>query len=307
MDLKPLISVIIPVKDRTHLLLETLESVKSQTYKNLEIILIDDGSCEMLDDLIKKTLDQYSFKLLRNQESKGPGYSRQKSLEESSGDYVIYLDSDDILHPEMMTKCVEYMEKYPELGMCYVTTREFQKLDDLNKVDQLKIRRRSDQLISENLIYEILKNKRIWETASCCWKKKAVLNFEWPIWWAEDYAYDIQVGTQGLHIGHIAETLCFYRNNEENSSKKIHWPFYRLHLLGFALNHIEASEHIDLLKKKELKRLIFFQFVKWRLRVSDSNLVKISDPCISAWAQNFFLKNKLTLRLMQKVAQCLNL
>lgn len=97
----PLISVIVPVYNVGLYLKECLDSIIAQTYKNLEIILVDDGStddCPMICDEYEKKDDRI---VVIHQKNGGLGAARNSGLEISKGEYVGFVDSDDVIHPEM--------------------------------------------------------------------------------------------------------------------------------------------------------------------------------------------------------------
>ncbi len=92
--MKPLVSVIIPFYNNIEELKNAIDSVLIQTYKIYEIIIIDDCSSVSLDQL-KLYLINKNIKYFRNNSNKGPGYSRNKGIEMSNGEYLAFLDSDD--------------------------------------------------------------------------------------------------------------------------------------------------------------------------------------------------------------------
>lgn len=106
------ISVIIPVYNVEKYLKRCLDSVVNQTYKNLEIILVDDGS----RDNSLKILQEYAFKDSRinilHQENKGAANARNYGLNISGGDYVIFLDSDDFFEINLLDITVKKAKKY---------------------------------------------------------------------------------------------------------------------------------------------------------------------------------------------------
>lgn len=95
--LKQLISVIIPVYNVEAYLVECLDSVINQTYKELEIILVNDGSTDRSLDILEKYKAQHSNITIINQENSGQSVARNKGIEVSTGDYIYFLDSDDYI------------------------------------------------------------------------------------------------------------------------------------------------------------------------------------------------------------------
>lgn len=101
MNNNQLVSIIIPTYNRAHLIEETLDSVLAQTYTNWECIIVEDGSNDKTVQVIEIFISKDNrFKLLhRNRDPKGAPTCRNIGLEFAKGDYVIYLDSDDLLAP----------------------------------------------------------------------------------------------------------------------------------------------------------------------------------------------------------------
>ena len=141
------VSIIIPVYNMKDYLEEAIESVISQTYKNIEIILIDDGS----NDGSEKICDDYAnldsrIKVI-HQENKGLSAARNKGLEIMTGDYVAYLDPDDVYHPNMIEKL--YNKIISEDVDCVIgdfisrrTTKklEFKSIKKINSILKIKER-----------------------------------------------------------------------------------------------------------------------------------------------------------------------
>lgn len=113
------ISIIIPVYQVEKYIKRCLDSILSQTYSNLEIILIDDGS----RDMSGKICDEYAIKDSRikviHQDNAGVSVARNKGLDICTGDYVTFVDSDDFLEPFMYEKMMEKVTEYNcDVVMC---------------------------------------------------------------------------------------------------------------------------------------------------------------------------------------------
>lgn len=102
----PLVSVIIPVYNRAELLLRTLRSLINQTYRNLEIIVIDDGSSQEIKSIVDNFSDK-RIKYLRYNVNRGTAEARNTGIRMSKGEFVEFLDSDDEYLPEKTEKQVE--------------------------------------------------------------------------------------------------------------------------------------------------------------------------------------------------------
>lgn len=104
---EPLVSVVIPFYIGLGWLKEALDSVVSQTYKNIEIFVINDGSEEDLSNLKEIYKNKVNF---IDQINTGPAGARNKGIDLSSGKYIAFLDSDDVWFEEKLTRQIAYME-----------------------------------------------------------------------------------------------------------------------------------------------------------------------------------------------------
>ena len=102
----PFFSVIIPTYNSENFIIETLDSVMNQSYKNFEIIISDDGSTDQTIDKIEEIFNHHHFvnnKIIINKH-KGPGNARNKAIHNSSGHWVSFLDSDDLWRFDKLEK-----------------------------------------------------------------------------------------------------------------------------------------------------------------------------------------------------------
>ena len=106
------ISVIIPVYNAEKYIRETLDSIIKQSYKNLEIILIDNGSKDRSPDIIQKYEAKYPEIHMIEGSGKGPGASRNRGLKLAKGDYIVFADADDYLpDKEIFCKYINLAEQ----------------------------------------------------------------------------------------------------------------------------------------------------------------------------------------------------
>ena len=111
---KPLVSVIMPVYNSENCLMNSLYSILDQTYDNLELICIDDGSTDssaQILDIVKKNCKKKVMKVI-TQENAGPAAARNKGLECAEGDYIAFVDSDDFIEPNTYEVLVRAALKY---------------------------------------------------------------------------------------------------------------------------------------------------------------------------------------------------
>lgn len=102
---KDLVSVIVPVYNRENYVGETLDSILRQTYQNIEIVAVNDGSTDNSLSVLLSYKEQYPDKLLViDQENQGQVKSRNNAILQASGEYIAFLDSDDLWLPEKLEK-----------------------------------------------------------------------------------------------------------------------------------------------------------------------------------------------------------
>lgn len=110
-------SIIIPIFNAEKTIITTLENCKHQTYKDYEIILIDDCSTDHSVVLIQEYMilnPELHILFLSNDENKGASYSRNKGWNSAKGDYIAFLDADDQWHPSKLSILSHFIQKYPE-------------------------------------------------------------------------------------------------------------------------------------------------------------------------------------------------
>src|SRR5262245_27326295 len=103
----PRVSVIIPTFNRADLIGETVESVLSQTFDDFEIIIVDDGSTDSTKEVIRRFDGPINYLY---QENRGLSCARNRGFDASSGDYVCFLDSDDVWNPRMLERQVSLLD-----------------------------------------------------------------------------------------------------------------------------------------------------------------------------------------------------
>ena len=103
----PLVSVIIPVYNVEKYLDKCLDSIINQTYKNLEIICINDGSIDSSFEILQKYAQKDNRIKLVNQENKGLGATRNVGLEIAEGEFISFIDSDDFVDKNLYKNCIE--------------------------------------------------------------------------------------------------------------------------------------------------------------------------------------------------------
>ncbi|MBG9981679.1 glycosyltransferase family 2 protein [Aerococcaceae bacterium DSM 111020] len=109
----PIISIITPVYNAATLLPDTIESVLQQTYTDFEMILVNDQSTDNSLAILEEYAQQDErIKVISLNENSGAAVARNTGLDHAQGDYIAFIDSDDVWHPKKLTKQLAFMQQY---------------------------------------------------------------------------------------------------------------------------------------------------------------------------------------------------
>jgi glycosyltransferase involved in cell wall biosynthesis len=107
----PYFSIIIAYYNQSKLIGETLQSISDQEYNNYEIVIINDGSSEAETEFIKGLAEANDKVVLITQNNTGPGSARNRGIDKSTGEYIIFLDGDDLLSEGALSKFHSFLKK----------------------------------------------------------------------------------------------------------------------------------------------------------------------------------------------------
>lgn len=114
-----LVSIIMPSYNTASFIAESIQSVLAQSYKDWELIIVDDCSPDNTDDVVRPYLSDERIKYLKNEKNSGAAVSRNRALREAKGKWIAFLDSDDLWMPDKLSKQIRFMEKN---GYCFSYT-----------------------------------------------------------------------------------------------------------------------------------------------------------------------------------------
>lgn len=115
----PQVSVVIPAFNAASTIATALESVSAQTFQDLEIIVVDDGSTDGTADIAQRAAPHA---LVIRQANAGPGAARNAAIARASGHFVGFLDADDLWFPDKLAHQIRYFQRYPDAGFVHAET-----------------------------------------------------------------------------------------------------------------------------------------------------------------------------------------
>jgi len=121
MSASPEVSIVIPTYNRARYVREAVESALSQTFRDLEVIVVDDGSTDGTRGALGSLIDRVRY---FRQENRGLAAARNTGIARARGRYVAFLDSDDRLEPRMVDEVLRTFREHPDAGAVFVAERE---------------------------------------------------------------------------------------------------------------------------------------------------------------------------------------
>ncbi len=239
-----LVSTIIPVYNRPQLLREAVASVLSQTYRPIEVIIVDDGSSDetprVAEALASQNRDEIRF--LRKENS-GPGPTREAGRQVARGEFIQYLDSDDLLRPRKFESQVSALREHPECGAAY----GYICVHPLNREALAKPYKGSGE--TRGTLFPWLLADRWWNTDCPLWRR-SVCDSVGP-WtdlpWSQDWEYDSRAAALGTKLAHVKEFVCDERHHAAaRQSSQADWSSpdriqARIRCLTLMLSHAERG------------------------------------------------------------------
>ncbi len=260
-----LVSIIIPAYNAQKYIRETIQSVLDQTYSNWELIIVNDGSNDNTEEIVERFNDprlRY-FK----QPNAGVSTSRNNGLEMSKGEYIAFLDADDIWLPDNLSEKITFLEHHQDCGLVHGDTQVINEKSEKQKI------------IYQGKSGWILDDLLLWN--GCCIPAPSSIliqrniikktgNWDPQLSTAADQEFFFRVA-KNFKIGRIPKVLSLYREHTEN----MHLNIDRLEK-EYILTYIKAEKYglfkSYIFKKKCFSNLYFIIAGSWW--VNENNKVR---------------------------------
>ena len=242
---RPRVTVVTPVYNVVRYLEETVQSVVAQTYRDWELIIVDDGSTDPAARTALDELEQRGFTLIRT-EDRGLAASRNTGARRGQGEFLLVLDSDDKLAPTFLERTVACLDAAPDAGFAVTGTRLFGS-------------RRGKRMPPESDLVRLLCLNVVgshWLTRRTCWEQAG----GWPersvadVDGVDDWSLAIAILEHGWRWAVVPEYLFHRRVREKSFSARNREPerrreilreLIRLHEATYREHHVEVFLTMD--------------------------------------------------------------
>jgi glycosyltransferase involved in cell wall biosynthesis len=272
-----LVSIVVPVYNLEKYIEKTLESLQNQSYKNIEVIIINDGSkdgsLEVINNFFKDKDIRHNIVTIDNS---GVSKARNVGLNKASGDYVILLDGDDKLRPDAVELLVEQVEK-TGADICHTGYLEFQD-DDGRITYRYSEDPNKSFLQSPEPGYKALQmklNKNIWIcTGNALYKRELIeknnIRYSENMGYGEDLEFINKCLFNAVTVTSVSEDLTelLVRANSASSSKFSNNYLHSLTTNRRFYNYIKSSPKVEREEKDKLLLLIDYDYVHIFLSVA---------------------------------------
>ena len=204
----PRVSVIIPTYNCAQFLGRTIESAFKQTYRDFEIIVVDDGST----DETKSVVTSYGTSLRYiHQPNQGASVARNVAVSQSSGEFIAYLDADDVWNPEKLARQIEYLDAHPACGFVHT---EVSVIDEQDHMVYLRFNQETGRAVPQGrCLRDVLMRSHI-QTLTVVERRRSFEeagSFDLRLPVAQDYLHWILVVLHGYEVGYLPDPLGQYR------------------------------------------------------------------------------------------------
>ena len=214
MMIKGLVSTIIPVFNRPDMVVEAINSVLAQTYRSIEIIVVDDGSTDNTLAVLQSLAEANAQIKVFSQVNSGPGVARELGRQNAQGEFVQYLDSDDLLLPEKFSLQVKALLDKPECDVAYGKTG----LTIVGEALSGQALKMTGEKITT--MFPLFLRQRWWSTSTPLHRMSVLEKVgAWlPISNEEDWEYDCRIASLGGQLVYVDEFVSITRQLNDHLS-----------------------------------------------------------------------------------------
>jgi glycosyltransferase involved in cell wall biosynthesis len=204
------VSVIIPVFNKAPFLKACLDSVSRQSFKDLEVVVVDDASTDACADILLEHGDP-RFRVLRNERNQGPGLAAQRAMDEATGEYIIRMDADDVMLPDRIAQQVAFLDARPEVDLCGSALALLDRPTIIRRCPAEHAAIHAQLLFGVGVFQPTMALRRAAQQRSGL-RYRA----DWP-WYGEDRLFQLDAVQCGLRLANQPGVLLQYREGAQNT------------------------------------------------------------------------------------------
>ena len=215
--MKPKVTIIMATYNRAHFIVETLESIINQSYTDWECLIIDDGGTDNTKEVIHSIIEsdnRFHYLLRPEKYSKGLPGCRNYGLDFASGEFVIFFDDDDIVHPDNLKTCLAIL-KNETIDFCHYQKQPYYNQKPVFEVSLV----RTEKKITINDIEEVIMQRIGLASCTVMWKKQSFnqIRFNEKLLYAEEWECYCRLICKNLN-GIMIDTILYYNRKHPNSN-----------------------------------------------------------------------------------------
>jgi glycosyltransferase involved in cell wall biosynthesis len=224
----PLISCIVPVFNGERYLGEALDSILAQTYRPIEIIVVDDGSTDGTGELVARYGDRIRY---FRQNNEGAPTARNAGLSAARGAFVAFLDSDDLWHPDKLERQMGRFEAQPELDLCVTHLQRFW-IPELETERKRFQDHRLAEVLPGYITQTLLARRNVFDSVG---------NFNTSRRVGDPMDWFLRAAEQGVVMELLPDLLVYQRLHENNLSVELGTRRMKHHMQDAILHVLKAS------------------------------------------------------------------
>jgi glycosyltransferase involved in cell wall biosynthesis len=224
----PLISCVVPVFNGERYLGEALDSILAQTYRSIEIIVIDDGSTDGTGELVARYGDRIRY---FRQNNEGAPTARNAGLIAARGLFVAFLDSDDLWHPHKLERQMARFEARPELDLCVTHLQRFW-IPELETERKRFQDHRLAEVLPGYITQTLLARRNVFDSVG---------NFNTSRRVGDPMDWFLRAAEQGVVMELLPDLLVYQRMHENNLSVELGTRTMKPHMQDAILDVVKAS------------------------------------------------------------------
>lgn len=226
-----MVSIVVPIYNAEKTLIRCVESLINQTYKNIEIILVNDGSTDHSAQICKELTEKYQFIKYVEKANGGASSARNMGIENSAGQYIMFIDSDDTVEPRWCESLrTNFDNEEIDLGICnyYCKFRDTSDIFHENAIQEKEL------FLSGTDLWKIFDINLLHQPFDKMYKRSILeeyhIRFDTSLPIGEDLMFNIEYISKVRRIYLTSERFyCYYYGREDSLSNRFYDNYYEIH------------------------------------------------------------------------------